>query len=157
LNFDGEELKMPKFIQPKDGCGLALRAVIEGELFNSFPALFHEQVKLVADRIETRIQDGPSDWLSLSDGTTFEKSFVPGLPTVERWQQFGGNINTAIDPIVRAADSIHAAHEKRVKTNSKKASKRRIDKIIRGITLRQDIADHDVWLHSLGSKRIFVQ
>jgi hypothetical protein len=148
---------MPKFIQPKDGCGLALRAVIEGELFNIFPALFHDQVKLVADRIETRIQDGPSDWLSLSDGTTFEKSFVPGLPTVERWQQFGGNINTAIDPVVRAAAAIHTAHEERVKTNSEKAGERRIDKIIRGITLGQDIADHEEWLHSFGNRRVFVQ
>jgi hypothetical protein len=147
---------MPKFLQPKDGCGLTLRAVIEGELMTSFPALFYEQVKLVADRIEARIQDGPSDWLSLSDGTTFEKSFVPSPAPVERWEQFGGNIDTAVDPMHRAAEAIHAAHEERVKANSEKAGERRLDEIIRRIHLRQDLEDHDVWLHSLGSTRIFV-
>lgn len=69
---------MPKFKRPKKAVGLNLRAVIEGELMKLPRFGFdYAVVEDIATIIEKRIQDGPSDWLSLSDGTTFEKSWVP--------------------------------------------------------------------------------
>jgi hypothetical protein len=68
---------MPKFKRPKKGCGLNLRGVIEGELMLWDYKLDYAEVGAIVNAIEKRIQDGPSDWLSLSDGTTFDKSWVP--------------------------------------------------------------------------------
>lgn len=107
---------MPKYTEPKDTCGLMLRAVIEGELM--LLGLPYAHAKNASDRIESRLQEGPSDWFSLSDGTTFTKTWVPEPPSVDRWQQFGGHIATDQDPMQRAAATIHDAHEERVKTNS---------------------------------------
>jgi len=146
---------MPKYTEPKDAVGLMLRAVIEGEAMNS--GLGHKHAEAIATLIEARIQAGPSDWLSLSDGTTFSKTFTPAHYCPGCQSPNCPSCNSKPDPVQRAADSIHAAHEERVKTNSWKVSRQRIDRIIQKITLGEDIAEHEQWLHSFGSKRIFVQ
>lgn len=165
---------MPRYIEPGNPVGLALRGVIEGELLIS--GLSYEHVNVLVTAIEKRIQDGPADWLTLSDGTTFSKSWVPTrtdgtVEPVERWPEFGGKIDTnfercpgcqspkcpSCDPVQRAIDNIHAAHKQRVKVNTQKAQDARLDEIIREIVLDQDLADHDVWLLSLGVRRIITQ
>jgi hypothetical protein len=211
-NFNGEDINMPKYNEPEHAVGLTLRAVIEGEIMtNSW--LNRSEAAKVADAIEARIHAGPSDRLSLSEGTTFTKTWVPegpdSLPVtevipVERWKQFGGHIDTKTwvpptphfhtdssgtfkcplssecnlrddqDPIVaRTANAIHAAHEGRVKANTERAYERGLDKLMRDlqeqdlneltrrvsreIHLEEDIFNHEKWLCSLGSKRIFIQ
>ena len=89
---------MPKFKRPKKGCGLNLRAVIEDELMSRLPLpTSYEFISKVADAIETRIQDGPSDWLSLSDGTTFDKSWVPEELTPETYNEKLTQVKAQID------------------------------------------------------------
>lgn len=62
---------------------------------------------------------------------------------------------TEIDHVLRAAESIHAAHKERVKTNSKRASKPWIDVLMREVSLKKNIRHHERWLHSFGGNRIF--
>lgn len=169
---------MPRYIEPENPVGLALRGVIEGELLIS--GLSYEHVNVLVTAIEKRIQDGPADWLTLSDGTTFSKSWVPEradgtVEPVERWPEFGGRIDTrgiepmhrhanpysdfgnrnlkADEPVTRAINSIHAAHEQRVKVNIQAGV---LGLPGREIVLDQDLAEHDVWLLSLGSRRVFI-
>lgn len=62
-----------------DPIGINLRSLLDGEIamfnhsndFNSY----EERNKFI-DRIEKRLKE--CNWISLSDGTTFEKEFVPG-------------------------------------------------------------------------------
>jgi len=92
---------MPKFKRPKKGCGLNLRGVIEGELLlkvGNIPSLGgYGMITAVVDAIEKRIQDGPSDWLSLSDGTTFDKSWVPEEIEPKTYTEKQAQIKAQID------------------------------------------------------------
>jgi len=92
---------MPKFKRPKRGCGLNLRGVIEGELLlkvGNIPSLGgYGMITAVVDAIEKRIKDGPSDWLSLSDGTTFDKSWVPEEIEPKTYTEKQAQIRAQID------------------------------------------------------------
>lgn len=154
---------MPRYIEPENPVGIALRGVIEGELLLARD-MAYEDIDRVVTAVEKRIQDGPADWLTLSDGTTFSKSWVPARPggpaePVERWTEFGGRIEFD-EPVTRAIDSIHAVHEQRVKANTERAQERRLSELtveLHEAELEQDIRDFEAFLASIRSVRIFVQ
>ena len=164
---------MPKYTEPKDACGLTLRAVIEGELM-LVGVLGYNEISDIVTAIEKRIQDGPSDWLSLSDGTTFTKTWVPSR--VVEPVDGGGRIE--IDaPVDRAISNIHEAHKQRVKDNTQRAQQRRLGTLMieiqkqeeterdqqarhfaRSIDLELDIAEFEDFQRDLREwRRIYVQ
>jgi len=136
---------MPKFKKPKNACGLNLRAVIEGELMNA--GFVYSVASKLANKIEKRIEDGPSDWLTLSNGTTFDKTWVPEgqeVPTyrprvpevpvradspVNGFSPRGEDLSlrnflkdhpVPYDPkLAQSYAAIHAGHEERVAAHSK--------------------------------------
>jgi hypothetical protein len=159
---------MPKFKKPKNGCGLNLRAVIEGELMNlPWFKLGYETAKELATVIEKRIQDGPSDWLSLSDGTTFDKSWVPEAgdpiyflksipkptPTkLSRVESFGKNLHENLIQTIGLAqeDKLGAlGHDSnRLLVKSLKIISSEHEKRVAAHKLEHEIQAHEDWLES---------
>lgn len=62
-----------------DGIGISLRSLLDGELAIAAKAIdlsnYKERNKLI-DEIERRLNE--NDWITMSNGTTFEKTFTPG-------------------------------------------------------------------------------
>ena len=151
---------MPKYVEPHNPVGITLQALIEGELMDIKHGLGCLRAKKIARDIEKRIQ--PSDFLLLIDGTIFTKTWIPENDSSQ---------------VERAANTIHAAHEERVKANIERAQQRRLDALMieiqkqeeterdqqarhfaRSIDLELDIAEFEDFQRDLREwRRIYVQ
>lgn len=63
----------------ENNIGINLRSLLDGELamFKGNFSNYHERNKFI-DEIERRLMEqGLSEWISLSNGTTFTKTFIP--------------------------------------------------------------------------------
>jgi|ERR1035437_250238 hypothetical protein len=65
----------------EDGLGINLRSLLDGELAMAVRGIdlnIYQERSDFIEKIEKRLKE--CDWISMSDGTTFEKTFTPGGP-----------------------------------------------------------------------------
>ena len=70
-------IRYPGYKTMKTEIGIVLRSLLDGELAMASPEIltnYNIRNELI-DKLEARLSE--IDWVSLSDGTTFAKSFVP--------------------------------------------------------------------------------
>ena len=76
----------------------------------------------------------------------------PGKKTQPRLVKIDGLRGQIPPSVQKSIEKIHAAHEERVRINTERAHKQRLNEIVREIQLE----DHNRWLRSFGQNRIFI-